>query len=292
MFFISLFTMALGLLAYCRLAAADTDRRERVLLLVSCGAFVLMLPWSAAIWKAIPELAVIQFPWRLCGILTVTVAGLFAIAMDDCLRNRVGGERKPSPIVMSVVALAVIGGGGLIWRVDTGLRTLDTPGVDVTRNVDPSYPTYVPPASLAGFAKSIGTSPNSWDVARTSVEVGVRAEFAEGQGTVSVIRIAPRKLLVSAQCQGAARVRIGQLYFPLWRIVPVTQFPRAEALSSSSEGLIEVSLASGRHDFELVFDGGWPERCGSIVTLVSVLLVVGGSAFAGLSGNRQQPNVS
>ena len=44
MLFTSLFTIALGLLAYCRLAEADTDRRDRVLLVVSCGAFVLRCP--------------------------------------------------------------------------------------------------------------------------------------------------------------------------------------------------------------------------------------------------------
>lgn len=290
MLFTSLFTIALGLLAYCRLAEADTDRRDRVLLVVSCGAFVLMLPWSAAIWKAIPELAVIQFPWRLCGILTVTVAGLFAVAMDDCLRHRVGGERKPSLIVMSVVVLAVIGSGGLIWRVDRPLLS-DTPRVDLTRNVDAiAYPTYVPPSSR-GICESLGTSPDFFDVTPTPVEDGVRAQVTSGQGTVSVMRSGPRTLLVSAQCQGDALVRIGQLNWPLWRIVPMTQHPLDEALGSSSQGLMEVSLASGQHDFELVFDGGLPERYGAIVTLVSVLLVVGGS-FAGLSRNRQKPNVT
>ena len=293
MFFISLFTVALGFLAYCRLAEADTDRRERLLLVVACGSFILMLPWTAAIWKAIPELAVFQGVWRLGGILTVTVAGLFAVAMDDCLRHRVPrGARKPSLIVMSLAALAVIGGGSLIWRVYTRL-TLDTPRVEMTRHVDPAYRTYVPSPYLAGFARSLGTSPDSLDVAPTPVENDVRAEFTSGRGIASVIRIGPRKLHISAQCQGDARVRIGQLYFPLWRILPMTQSPLDETLRRSAEGLIEVSLASGRHDFELVFDGGLPERYGAIVTLVSVLLVVGGSAFAGLSeNNRQKPNVT
>jgi hypothetical protein len=290
MLFTSLFTIALGLLAYCRLAGADVDLRERVLLVASCGAFVLMLPWSAALWKAIPELAAIQYVWRLCGILSVTVAGLFAVAMADCLRHRV--ERKPSTIVLSAVVLAVVGGGNLIWRADRGLRTLDTARVDLTRSVDWPYLFYVPPPHLAGFTKILGASRDSWNVTPTPVEDGVRAEFTGGHGTVSVIRIGPRKLRISAQCQGDARVQIGQLYFPLWTIVPLTQHPLDEALRSSANGLIELSLASGRHDFELVYDVGLPERCGAIVTLVSVLLVIGGSAFAGLSRNRQQATVT
>jgi hypothetical protein len=283
MLFSALITIALGILAFCRVAGVDTNRRECVLLVISCGAFVLMLPWSAALWKAIPGLAVIEFPWRLSGILTVTTAGLFAVALDDCLRGRVGGERKPSPIAISVVALAVVGCGALIWRVDAPLRTLDTRRVDLMREVDSMYPTYVSPLNLAAFAKSLGTSPDSWDVAPTPLEDGVRAEFTEGQGTVSVIPVGPRKLRISAQSLGDSRIRIGQMYWPLWRIVTVTQSPPDEALRSSPEGLIEVSLAPGRHDFELVLDGGLPERSGAIVTLMSVLFVVGAFTFAGLS---------
>ena len=64
----------------------------------------------------------------------------------------------------------------------------------------------------------------------------------------------------------------------------MTQFLSDKALGRSAEGLIEVSLPSGRSDFELVFDGGLPERFGAIVTVVSVLLVVGGLVFDGLSG--------
>ena len=86
-----------------------------------------------------------------------------------------------------------------------------------------------------------------------------------------------------SQSLGDFRIRIGQMYWPLWKIVTVTRSPPDEALRSSPEGLIEVSLAPGRHDFELVLDGGLPERSGAIVTLMSVLFVVGGFTFAGLS---------
>jgi hypothetical protein len=77
-------------------------------------------------------------------------------------------------------------------------------------------------------------------------------------------------------------VQIGQLYFPLWRIVPTMPSTGGEVLGSSAEGLLEVSLVPGHHDFELVFGGGLPERCGAIVTVASILVVVGGFAFVGL----------
>jgi hypothetical protein len=59
-------------------------------------------------------------------------------------------------------------------------------------------------------------------------------------------------------------------------------------LDASTDDLIEVSLTPGRHDFDLVFGGGLPERLGSIVTLMSVLLVLGSFALTALLANRQK----
>ena len=290
MLFTALFTLGLGLLAYCRISGARTDPRERVLAVVSCGAFALMLPWSAGIWRVVPGIEIIQFPWRLCAILNVAAAGLFAAALDDCLRHGARGQTRPSLPVMILVALAVIGVGNIGWQLNHRLRPLSTPGVDATRWVDPMYVTYVSPSRLARFAKSVGTSPDTYDLTPMPVEEGVRAECAGGNGNASVVRAGPRRLLVSAHCQGDARVRIGQLYSPLWRIAAAKRYPDREALGSSAEGLIEVPLAPGQHDFELVFRGGLPERIGAIVTVASILAVAGGSAFVGLRGRRRKLN--
>jgi hypothetical protein len=284
-----LFTFGLGLLAYCRVSKEQTDPRERLLLSISCGALVLMLPWSSAIWKTVPGLgAILQFPWRLGALLTVAAAGLFASAIDDCMRRGSLGGRIPSITVLISVALVTIVPGNLIWRVDARFRAPSSPQVDLTRGVDPMYPTYVPPSKLAAFAKDVGTTPDTWEVASTPVVYGVRADLSGGQGTVSAMRVGPRRLLVSAQSTGFTRALIGQLYFPLWRIVPTTQSTQGELLGSSADDLIEVSLTPGRHDFELVFDGGWPERLGNIVTLTSVLLVLGGFLLAALTASRRK----
>jgi len=281
--FTALFTVGLGLLAYSRVSGTQTDPQQRVLAVVCCGAFVLMLPWSASIWRVVPRTEIIQYPWRLCSILTVASAGLFAMAVDDCLRHGNRGERGPSRFVMISVALVVICVGNIIWRVDVRFHHPSTPRVETSRWLDPMYTTYVPALKLAAFAKRVGGSPDSYDVDPTPAQQGVTAEFISGNGSVSVTRVAPGKLLVSAQSQGDARVRIGQLYFPLWRIVPAMESPRnQEALGSSAEGLMEVSLAPGRHEFWLVFGGGVPERLGAMVSLVSILVIVGGLVFIAL----------
>ena len=132
-----LFTFGLGLLAYCRVSREQTNLRESFLLSISCGTLVLMLPWSASIWKTVPALgAILQFPWRFGALLTLAAAGLFASAIDDCMRSGVLGGRKPSLVVLISVALVTIVPGNLIWRVDARFRAPSSPPVDLTRGVE------------------------------------------------------------------------------------------------------------------------------------------------------------
>jgi hypothetical protein len=140
------------------------------------------------------------------------------------------------------------------------------------------YRTYVSSDRLAAFAKLIGAELNNYDVQSTLVDGGT-AHIVSGQGVVNVTRQSPRKLLVSYTVSGEGRAQIGQLYSPLWRIEPTGEPSGGPSLSSSAEGLIEVPLVAGRHELELVFDGGRPERYGIIVTFVSMVIVASGMLF-------------
>jgi hypothetical protein len=72
-------------------------------------------------------------------------------------------------------------------------------------------------------------------------------------------------------------VRIAQLYSPLWRIEPIEGWYPARLLPKSSpDGLVEASLGPGRHDFDLVFDPGWPEQVGAFVSGASLLAIATG----------------
>jgi len=286
--FSELFTVGLGCLAYCRISVRRPRPQERVLLVVCCCAFVLMLPWAAIIWKVIPKTEILQFPWRLSSILTVAVAGLFAAGMDDCLRQDSSSKKRPSLRIMALAAIITIVAGGIIWRIDLNYR-LSSPRVDITRWLDPMYFAFVPPSKIYAFASRLAASPDNDYVESTPVQPGVSAEYTAGKGSLSVSRVTPEKLLVSAQCEENAKIQIGQLYFPLWRLVPAAGSPSdGEALGASAEDLMEVSLTPGHHEFWLVFGGGLPERLGTIVSLASILVMVSGLAILTLRGRKHR----
>jgi hypothetical protein len=291
----SLCTLGLGILAYCRVADAGARRRDKILLGIALGAVVLMLPWSAPIWKALPVLASIQFPFRFGSILSVAVAGLVALAIDQSVGRMNDVKGRLSLLVMVAAIVWVIGVGFLVWRVDWNFRLalgLPVKGrveaeaitrVDYTRAVDIPYRTYVATRSVEAFAQRLGTKPGAADrvndVAATPVENPVRAECVNGEAVVNMRRVGFRELIGVIDCLRDGRVRINQVYWPLWKNVPTGDATGHGVITSSAEGLIEVALPPGRHELHLVLDRAKSEWWGGIVTVVSLLSVIVGCGF-------------
>jgi hypothetical protein len=279
----ALLTLALGAFAYSHISVEGARRRDYTLLLflaTACGAFILMLPWSAFFWHAVPVVATaIQFPHRLCILLTIAVTAIFAAALDDCLRRQATRAVILPTMPLMFMAVAVIAGGVLTWRADRTWRdVLRNPPLvhaDESHDVDHTYRTYVSQDHLARFANLIGAIPSNEQVQPEDIGAGA-ARLVEGQGVVNVIRQSPRKLLVSYAVPGEGRAQIGLVYSPLWKIRQTGETSRNATVASSAEGLVEVPLVPGSHDFELVFDVGWPERYGLIVTLFSIAFILGG----------------
>ena len=288
--FSALLTLGLALLAYSRLAGEPRDlRRERLLVVACCVALFMMLPWSAVLWRTVPVMQVIQFPWRISEILAVTAVGVFAAGLDDA-RSRGPIPGKPTRAAILAAALIVVVTGAAVWRADARFGALGAPpGEHPDVWVDPLYVAYVPAPELAGFARRVGASINRYqpdELVRSGSGVrgaegsrGLQAMLVSGTGQASLERLGPRKLRISARCTSDCRVQVGQLYFPLWRIASRPDAPPASALSHSPEDLIQVSLKPGAHSFLLVYGGGLIEQAGDVLSIASLVLILLASAY-------------
>jgi hypothetical protein len=185
--------------------------------------------------------------------------------------------------LLGLAVLVVIAAGAFAWRVPERLRSPYTVDYAITHNVDNMFRSYVARGQVVGLARRLGTAPDSFEVVLTPVDASVRGDIIRsdadgGQCAVNAVPREPRILRVFAECRSEARVRIWQLYSPLWKIVPIGEEMYQPVLGSSPDGLMEVALSAGKHDFELVFDLSWPERGGVVVTLVSIVIGIGGLA--------------
>jgi hypothetical protein len=266
-------TASLGIFSYCRLNAS----RESPLLMVAASlSFLCTLPWSSVIWAAIPQLATLQFPFRLCMIATVFAAGLFAMALDWRLRNCEQAGTL-SRALLPVAAIATIGigvfAGNVVERFDRPITVQVVPA----RDVDLMFPTYVSPKHLPAFAARLGRSPDSRKLLSTAAQDKVIAECLSGVGTADVISETHATLRVRSQCTGdPSSIELTQLYSPLWRVTTADS-REAPIVTSSPDGLLEVSLAPGAREFELKFDIGTPGKIGTALSIISLLLAGAGT---------------
>ena len=100
--------VALGLIIVTAIAAAIVARKRRELqglwwMLVALGvaSVVLMLSSSAWLWRVLPELRFMQFPWRWLDVLSLVFAFFVAAAMSRAPKER------GSWVVIGVVFLGI-----------------------------------------------------------------------------------------------------------------------------------------------------------------------------------------
>lgn len=90
---------------------AGGGRRGRsiacLVLLVGAAGFLLTSP-SAPLWRHVPWLAYIQFPWRICAVLGACAAALLALALPG--KTLPGNKRAPASLVLAGVLTGVMAG--------------------------------------------------------------------------------------------------------------------------------------------------------------------------------------
>ena len=278
----SLMTVALVYVACCYLGASS--RLAKLLMAAVFVSFLMTLPWSAPLWR-VHALTNFQFPWRFGSILTIAAVALYAMAMDKLIRER-SSQNWRSVWILSCAAFMVVVVGMFAWRVQMRFTHPSTVDQALVRNVDNMYRSYVPGDQVAGFARLIKSNEETFDVVSTPIDEyvrgeAVRSEIASGRCSAKVTPTRPESMAVSAECQEDTVLRIGQLYSPLWQVIPTSDRSLRQVLQSSNDGLIEVALPRGMHDFEITFDLGATLRTGIIVTLLSAAM----AAIAALAGH-------
>jgi len=93
---------AAGVAVYCRTEQQNSIQKKlwRVLLLLAATAIFLMTRLGSIFWRYLPNLFVMQFPWRWIGILAIA----YALALAAALSNKHGQWMR------SAVAIAIISG--------------------------------------------------------------------------------------------------------------------------------------------------------------------------------------
>jgi hypothetical protein len=215
---------------------------------------VLLTPVSAAVWRVAPELAFLQFPWRLLAVLAALLgAGIALLAA----RMRVG-----LATMLGVVLVAA-----LSWPAVRAFR----------QECDPEDTVQ---ARLAVFQAKAGTDPTDEytpqnddnDVLRKDDPpfwLAADADAAPPKGMTAgpvvrrftVVSDAPQMLVLNLRAYPAWRLRVNG----------VLVRPRGER----ADGLMAVPVPAGRDRVEIAYGRTEDETVGMGISGVSVLLLIG-----------------
>lgn len=253
----------IGLLVLLVVAAVAGLRQvsERRSALTAALAVCLMLstPLSVVLWRVIPLMPPLQFPWRFLGPATV-VAILLAGEVRGIARwVAVAALVVPSALVPVEVSLGPAG-------LETGMpRDVLARKAAATFRILPILP------SMPGFY-SVGFDPIDSRLALAQQGATVRERVGGGcQGRS--FRVEP---------DGNGRVLLPVQAWPEWEV----SVDGRRATAKRSRGLVALALPPGTHEVGLALGTSRSRRWGRLISAAGVLSVL---LLAALSGRTRQP---
>jgi hypothetical protein len=269
----TLLTFELALLAYV-LRPRTAARLADCFLAIGLVSYFMMTRWSVAVWASLRFLSNLQFPWRFNMLLAVTTAGLTAIAADGFWPLRPRTRAVVGAGVLAVLLFAVAGADHA-WSLKD--RYLGTRRTAYDRSVEIMVPTYVPGADLDALRR---VSP--------SAEGIIQATIVEGTGSVYIHSVSARLLRLRANCNRECVVRIGQFYYPRWRVQAMPAGTEIPLAAGGPLGLMELTLPAGQINADVELPRTAAESLGAGLSLAAVV-VVSAIALAGVYSRVRLP---
>jgi len=213
----------------------------------------MMLPVSAPLWRLLPILRQLQFPWRFQAVVTLAVAALAALSF--------GGRRFPK------LALIGLGSIAVLWLAFFGHMAYLISRQD----------------HQLGWTADFSNDPFMSDWNNTAVTYALmdKVRFENGEGSARIEKWAPRDIRVRLHCDRESTLLFHQFYYPGWKAN--VQSP----VEASGQGMIRVKAFAGEYDLRLWLDGGRMETIGKWVSALSVamaLLLLPSGTWSGLPG--------
>lgn len=268
-----------GMRAEQEVARESTAKRLAIAPLLAMSAFILLLllPWSAPVWRLAPQLRFLQFPWRWLAVEGVVAGGLMAMMFDRMLSHAKAQVRLRWVLIGGVMFVLL---GGLYGDHEFRLRCDATDeiaelhsafergeGVDATDEYTPAA------VENDALGKHL---PGAW-ITRHALLPSVKdADVAQANGTlVAVTGPHPDDLFYSARSDvGGAALVVRVRDFAGWHVmrdgVELHDLPHRE------DGLIAVALPPGAmHTVELRYRKTPDQWAGAGVSALAMLVFVG-----------------
>lgn len=253
--------VAVTLIALIAIAVAFSRhlRRQRselwwMLLTLSILAVLLLLPVSAVVWRYLPELRFLQFPWRWLLVLGFTFA-IFAAAV----KNRPAIAWLSFAIVVAACAMTIAG--------DTSWDSEDVPALVADAQ------------DVRGYEGIEGFQPKGVNVDELDEENPLVGEVDPDSGDID----SPDTAKIEVKSWGTeeknfvvrtdepVRLAVRLLHYPAWELS--VDGKRIEPEATTQTGQLAFNVTPGSHQVELHFRRTRDRLIGGFISLVTALAV-------------------
>ncbi len=268
--------VAVGMMLATAIAAypAAQRRREfaeiwRVLVALGAACGLLMLPVSMPLWRYLPKLQFLQFPWRWLGPLGVVFAFFTAAAMNRA-------RRKWVPWLILTIVLGAIGATGRAMVRDAWWDSQDAPFIAQEIASGRGYEgvdEYMPPG-----CDRMRLPGNPDDDERpdgvSSAPAQPIAEFDAHSGKVvpahgielQIEHWSAERKAFATESSSPVTLALRLLNYPAWEVrVDGTQVP---GKSADNTAQLLVPVPAGRHRVEVRFRRTWDRTAGAALSLI------------------------
>lgn len=260
----------------------NVERLMQFLLAASVSVLALMTPGAEGLWRTVPLLAVIQFPWRLLSLAAFTLSVLGGLVVwhllqDDHMERP---DRNHDSYVLVFAVLVCF--AGFIYARPSALLPVEAWREDgrAVFQFEQEHPDMI--ATTQFVEQPITDSPmtEQYLAADFSNDALPRLGILAGQGEVIRSYSGGHAFGGEVDLASPATVQVRLYAFPGWQ-VRVDGQP-VEYRVSPPHGLMEVDLPPGRHQID-VWMGATPAmRAGGTISLLTLLVLAG----LWLSGQR------
>ncbi len=246
--------------------------RDRGALAFFAGATLLltflMTPASAAVWRLLPLAGLVQFPWRLLALTTLTLATVCgavpgALAAEEAKPSERPREEGPALLALALAATVLAS----LPYLEPQQTPRDPRAEEPVAVID--FETFHPPDRV-GMTIWVREQPQDSPLVAQYLagEPLQKVRLLRGQGEARTIEHGAARERAFVRAEGQATVQFLTYYFPGWRAwVDGEEVPiRPEG----PHGLITLDVPPGEHEIVLRFGDTPPRQAGLALSGVSL----------------------
>lgn len=218
---------------------------------------VMLIPLSAGVWRVVPQMGFLQFPWRLVAVLAaVTCTGL-AIAME-------GVKLKG--------AVIVVGALGLVAAMSLPTATVFRQACDEEDNIAARWAVFDAKSGTdATDEYTTGEADN--DALAHDDPAYWLAEDGEGKASGGGAQSGPVPMHFVVNAEKSEVLVLNLRAYPAWRVKVngVEKGVRVER----ADGLIAVPVAAGMLKVDISYERGWDQKVGGGISVAALAGALG-----------------